>query len=247
MSKAVLITGGAARVGAALSQALAKDGWTVIIHYFRSAEKAERLVKQITESGGTAMSVQANLAIPQDCDSLVQKANDLTSQPLKALINNASTFKPDEAESFSRSEYDFHMETNLRAPLILSQKFAEQVSEDGVIINLIDQRVLKPNPTFFSYSLSKAGLFWATKTMAQSFAPNIRVNAIGPGPVLRNTGQTVEMFEKEASETLLKIGSPPESIVEAVQYLLSATSVTGQFLAVDSGQHLRWETPDLMI
>ena len=247
MSKTVLITGGAARVGAALSQALAKDGWTVIIHYFRSAEKAEHLVKQITESGGTAMSVQANLAVPQDCDTLVQKANDLTSQPLKALINNASTFKPDEAESFSRSEYDFHMETNLRAPLILSQKFAEQVSEDGVIINLIDQRVLKPNPTFFSYSLSKAGLFWATKTMAQSFAPNIRVNAIGPGPVLRNTGQTVEMFEKEASETLLKIGSPPESIVEAVQYLLSATSITGQFLAVDSGQHLRWETPDLMI
>jgi len=247
MSKVILITGGAARVEATLSQALAKDGWTVIIHYFRSAEKAERLVKQITESGGTAMSVQANLAVPQDCDTLVQKTNDLTGQPLKALINNASTFKPDEAESFSRSEYDFHMEANLRAPLILSQKFAEQVSEEGVIINLIDQRVLKPNPTFFSYSLSKAGLFWATKTMAQSFAPNIRVNAIGPGPVLRNTGQTVEMFEKEASETLLKIGSPPESIVEAVKYLLSATSVTGQFLAVDSGQHLRWETPDLMI
>lgn len=247
MSKVVLVTGGAARVGAAISKSLASEGWTVIIHYFRSSDKAERLAEDIKSEGGSAFTIQANLAVPQACDSLIEKASKVVGKPITALINNASTFKEDDAANFSRGEYDFHMDANLRAPLILSQKFAEQSPKGGNIINLIDQRVLKPNPTFFTYSLSKAGLHWATKTMAQTFAPNIRVNAIGPGPVLQNTGQTSEVFEKESAETLLGIGSPPEAIVEAALYLLNASSVTGQFLAVDSGQHLRWETPDLMI
>jgi NAD(P)-dependent dehydrogenase (short-subunit alcohol dehydrogenase family) len=247
MNKAVLITGGAARVGAALAKGLASDGWIVGIHYFRSNERAEALVKQIEKGGGKAFSVQGNLSVPQECDTLIERAVAKTGSPLSALINNASTFKDDRAQTMSRGEYDYHMEANLRAPLILSQQFAEQVGESGAIINLIDQRVLKPNPLFFSYSLSKAGLYWATKTMAQSFAPRVRVNGIGPGPVLQNTGQSPEEFETEAAETLLGRGSPPETILQAVRYLLGATSVTGQMIAVDSGQHLRWETPDQMI
>ncbi len=247
MNKTVLITGGAARVGAEIAKGLAKDGWTVIIHYFRSAGRADDLVASIKDSGGKAFSVQANLAVPQECDTLISRASKACGTPITVLINNASTFKDDRAQDMSRASYDYHMDANLRAPLILSQHFVEQINGQGAIINLIDQRVFKPNPLFFSYSLSKAGLHWATKTMAQSFAPNIRVNGIGPGPVLQNTGQTPEEFETEESETLLEYGSPPEAILQAVRYLLEATSVTGQMIAVDSGQHLRWETPDQMI
>lgn len=247
MSKTVLVTGGAARVGAEIARGLSRDGWTVIIHYFRSETKAIDLVAELNSEGGQAYRVQGNLSVPQDCDTLISRASDIVGQPLLALINNASTFKDDSADNFSRGSYDFHMEANLRAPLILAQKFVEQASSDASIINIIDHRVLKPNPLFFTYSLSKAALHWATKTMAQSYAPKVRVNAIGPGPVLKNTQQTPEEFAKEASETLLGKASPPDSIVQAVRYLLAAESVTGQFLAVDSGQHLRWETPDLIL
>lgn len=245
--KTVLITGGAARVGAALSRSLAKDGWTVVIHYFRSRARAEALVEEIKVSGGKAFCVQANLAVTQECDTLIERSVAAAGQNLSALVNNASTFKDDRAETLTRSAYDFHMEANLRAPIILSQHFAAQANNGASIINLIDQRVLKPNPQFFSYSLSKAGLYWATKTLAQSLAPQIRVNGVGPGPVLQNSGQTPEEFAAEASETLLGYGSPPQAIVQAVKYLLEAQSVTGQMIAVDSGQHLRWETPDQLI
>jgi len=247
MRKSVLITGGGARVGAALAEGLAEDGWTVIIHYFRSADKASELASKINKTGGEAFTVQGNLSVPQECDSLIERSSDVAGGPITALINNASTFENDSAQDFSRATYDFHMNANLRAPLILSQHFADQSEEGGSIINLIDQRVLKPNPKFFTYTLSKASLHWATTTLAQAFAPKVRVNAIGPGPVLQNSGQTKEEFEKEASETLLGHGSPPDTLLQAVRYLLAARSVTGQFLAVDSGQHLRWETPDMMI
>jgi NAD(P)-dependent dehydrogenase (short-subunit alcohol dehydrogenase family) len=245
--KAVLITGGAARVGAAIARDLSQEGWTVVIHYFRSEARADSLVAEITKSGGKAISLQANLSVPQECDTLINRSVDALGFNLTALINNASTFKDDRAETVRRSSYDFHMEANLRAPIILSQHFAAQAKNGGSIINLIDQRVFKPNPLFFSYSLSKAGLYWATQTMAQAFAPQIRVNGIGPGPVLQNSGQTPEEFKAEASETLLGYGSPPEEIISAVKYLLKARSVTGQMIAVDSGQHLRWETPDQLI
>jgi len=247
MRKTVLITGGAARVGAALARGLAEDGWTVIIHYFRSAEEADSLAAEIKEAGGQAITVQGNLSVTQECDTLIERAAEAAGSAITALINNASTFENDSADDFSRATFDFHMDANLRAPLILSQHFADQAEDGGAIINLIDQRALKPNPKFFTYTLSKASLHWATTTMAQAFAPKVRVNAIGPGPTLKNSGQTEEEFEKEASETLLGHGSPPETLLQAARYLLEARSVTGQFLAVDSGQHLRWETPDMMI
>jgi len=246
-AKTVLITGGAARVGAHISRGLAAQGWHVCIHYFRSAEKAQSLADEITESGGQASIVKANLAVPQGLNTLIALAAKAADGPLTALINNASTFKGDSAESFTNAMMDYHMGVNLRAPLTLSQDFAAQLPETqkGVIINMIDQRVLKPNPLFFTYSLSKAALYWATKTMAQSLAPQIRVNGVGPGPTLQNTGQSAEEFSNEAAHTLLGFGSKPDAILAAVAYLLAARSVTGQMIAVDSGQHLTWQTPDL--
>lgn len=243
----MLITGGAARVGAHLARGFAAQGWHVCIHYFRSADKARSLANDISRSGGSASIVQANLSVPQELSTLIDRAAKTAGGPVTALINNASTFKGDSAESFTHAMMDYHMNVNLRAPLSLAQDFAAQLPPEqmGAIVNMIDQRVLKPNPLFFTYSLSKASLYWATRTLAQSLAPQIRVNGVGPGPTLQNTGQSAEDFANEAAHTLLGYGSPPESIFQAVEYLLSAQSVTGQMLAVDAGQHLTWQTPDL--
>ncbi len=237
----VLITGAGARVGAHLARGLAADGWHVCIHYNRSAGKAQSLADEIIAQGGSASTVRGNLSVPQDVHSLIARCE----RPLQALINNASTFAPDKAQDFTTSIYDYHRAVNLDAPLRLSADFAAQAVPGGCVINMIDQRVLKPNPQFFTYSLAKAGLFWATKTMAQSFAPNVRVNGIGPGPVLENTSQAAGEFEAEAKATLLGKGSPPDTILHGVRYLLSAEAVTGQMIAVDGGQHLVWQTPDL--
>jgi len=240
MSRNVLITGAGARVGHFLAKGLAADGWSVVIHYNRSQSGAEALAREITEQGGTAAIVQGNLFVPQDIDTLVKRAAKALGEPLTALINNASTFQDDSAQDFTRASYDHHMDINLHAPVMLSQHLAAQLpeAEKGCIINMIDQRVLNPEATFFTYTMSKSALQWATKTLAQSLAPNIRVNAVGPGATLKNYSQTDEEFAAEAAGTLLAIGSPPQSLLEAVQYLLSATSVTGQLLTVDGGQHL---------
>jgi len=239
--KAVLITGAGARVGAHLARGLAADGWHICIHYNRSATKAESLVSEIEAAGGSASTVKANLSVPQEVNTLIERCG----RPLQALINNASTFQPDTAEDFTAAYWDFHRAINLDAPLRLSSDFAAQAEAGSSIINMIDHRVLKPNPQFFTYSLAKAGLYWATKTMAQSFAPKIRVNGIGPGPTLENTEQDDGEFAAEAKATLLGEGSPPDTILHGVRYLLSAKAVTGQMIAVDGGQHLVWQTPDL--
>ena len=241
MHKAVLITGAGARVGAHLARGLAADGWHICIHYNRSAEKADALAQYIAASGGSASTVKANLSVPQDVNTLIERCG----RDLHALINNASTFKPDRAQDFTTATWDYHRAVNLDAPLRLASDFARQARKDAAIINMIDQRVLKPNPQFFTYSLAKAGLYWATKTMAQSFAPNIRVNGVGPGPTLENTEQSEGEFDAEAQATLLGHGSPPDTILQAVRYLLAAKAVTGQMIAVDGGQHLLWQTPDL--
>ena len=246
--KAVLITGGAARIGAIIAQGLAADGWAVAIHYNRSKAAANQLCEHINSSGGHAISVGGNLAIRGDVESLIARTVQALGQPLTALINNASTFTPDSAQTLSNASYDFHMDVNLRAPLMLARSFAEQCPHNshGAIINMIDQRVLKPNPTYFSYSLAKAALFASTKTLAQAFAPQIRVNGIGPGPTLQNIDQDASMFAAEAKHSLLEKTSPPDDILGGVRYLLGAKSVTGQMIAIDSGQHLTWQTPDIL-
>lgn len=240
MSRAILITGAGARVGSFLAKGLAADGWAVAIHYNRSKAGAETLASEITEQGGKAAIVQGNLFVPQDLDTLVERAAKELGEQLTALINNASTFEDDHAENFTRASYDYHMDVNLRAPVMLAQQLASQLpkGETGCIINMIDQRVLNPDPSFFTYAMSKSALHWATKTLAQSLAPQIRVNAIGPGPSLKNHTQTPQDFAEEAASTLLGAGSPPQSLLDAARYLLMAKSVTGQMIAVDGGQHL---------
>lgn len=236
-------------MGQTLARGLADEGWAVAIHYNRSEDGAVSLANFINSNGGLAVAVRANLNVPQDIDTLVARSIDALGCPLTALINNASTFEPDGAQDLTDALFDHHMNINLRAPLKLARDFADVLPKEqsGTIINMIDQRVLKPNPLFFSYSISKSALHWATQTLAQSLAPHIRVNAVGPGPTLRNTRQTEDEFAQEAETTLLGYGSEPDQILEAVRYLLSAKSVTGQMIAVDSGQHLTWRTPDLMI
>ena len=167
--------------------------------------------------------------------------------PLTALVNSASLFENDDWQSATRESWDKHMDVNLRAPLVLSQKFAVQLpeGEQGSIINIIDQRVLKPTPQFLSYSLSKAGLHWLTATLAQGMGPRIRVNAVGPGPTIRNARQSEADFARQRDATLLGHGAEPADICAAVRYLLDASAVTGQMIAVDGGQHLIWQTPDV--
>ena len=239
--KAVLITGAGARVGAFIARGLANDGWHVCVHFNRSEGKAQKLAGEIAENGGSASVVKANLSVPQDVNTLIERCE----RPLSALINNASTFRQDTAQDFTTAIWDYHRAVNLDAPLRLSADFAAQAEKGSCVINMIDQRVLKPNPQFFTYSLAKAGLYCATKTMAQSFAPTVRVNGIGPGPTLENTEQAEGEFANEAKATLLGEGSPPDTILHGVRYLLSAKAVTGQMIAVDGGQHLVWQTPDL--
>ncbi len=247
MSGAVLITGAGTRVGRILADGLAADGWAVAIHYNRSADSAESAARNINAAGGTAATIQANLFIPDDVNQLIDRAGQALGQPLTALVNNASTFEPDSAQTYTDAMMQYHMQVNLRAPLNLSRDLAAQIPSDtqGCVINMIDNRVLKPNPLYFTYSLSKASLYWATKTLAQSLAPHVRVNGIGPGPTLRNTAQKDGEFEAEAAATLLGHGSPPDTLLQAARYLLNASSVTGQMIAVDGGQHLNWRTPDL--
>ena len=247
MTGAVLITGASARVGRAIAEALGADGWSVAIHYNRSEAGARTLARLITERGGRAVIVSGDLADAEAVNTLVARAAEALGEPLTALINNASTFSPDEIDSFTRESWDHHMEANLRAPCTLAQAFAGALPTDrsGAIVNIIDQRVKKPTPQFFTYALSKAGLAWATTTMAQALAPRIRVNAVLPGPTLRNPRQDEESWATQVGATLLEVGSPPETIVDGVRYLLGAGSVTGQLLAVDGGQSLVWKTPDV--
>ena len=238
MNKTILITGAATRIGRVLATGLSQDGWRVIIHYNRSVKAAEDLASQLDG----AIPIQADLSRADEAPNLINKSAQALGTPLTALINNASTYLPDSAADFTGEGFDNHMAVNVKAPLLLSQHFAKQLPKniDGCIIHMIDQRVLRPSPEFFTYSVGKNALFAATKTMAQSFAPNIRVNAVGPGPTFKSIHQSDAEFTQEKASTLLGAGSPPDSILDAVRYLLKAKTVTGQMIAVDGGQHLRF-------
>lgn len=245
--RAALVTGAGARLGKAMAIALGQDGWHVGIHYRTSKSGAEATAKAITDAGGTAAMIPANLAKEADVAQLVPAAQAALGMPLTLLVNSVSTFEDDTAQDHTRDNWDFHFDVNLRAPIHLSQHFAAALpaGEKAMIVNLIDQRVLKLNPQFFTYTLSKSALWSATRTLAQALAPNIRVNGIGPGPTLRSVHQSEADFNAEAEATLTGEGSNPDEIVAALRYLISAESVTGQMIASDGGQHLLWQTPDL--
>ena len=166
--------------------------------------------------------------------------------PLSVLVNNASVFEDDRVGALGRDTWDAHMETNLRAPIVLAEAFAGQAPDGSCIVNLLDQRVLKPDPRFISYALSRNGLWWATRTLAQALAPRIRVNGVGPGPTLASIHQSAEEFAAEASATPLQRPGSPEAVANAVRWLVEADLVTGQMIAVDGGQHLAWQTPDIV-
>ena len=244
--KNVLVTGAAKRLGRAIALDLAQAGWNVAIHYNGSKADADSAAQAARAAGVKAEIIQADLSQESQTATLVSRAAAAIG-PLTALINSASLFENDDWQSATRKSWDDHIEVNLRAPLLLSQLFAKQLpaGQNGTIINLIDQRVLKPTPQFLSYSVSKAGLYWLTTTLAQGMGPNIRVNAVGPGPTLKNPRQSDADFDRQRDATILKRGADPADICAAVRYLLDAASVTGQMIAVDGGQHLIWQTPDV--
>ena len=243
--KNVLVTGAAKRLGRAIALDLAAAGWNVALHYHTSSADAESAAAEVRKSGVKAALLKADLGREVETEKLVGRAAEAIG-PLTALINSASIFEDDNWQTASRKSWDDHIEVNLRAPLVLSQAFARQLPKGakGSIVNLIDQRVLKPTPQFLSYSLSKAGLFALTTTLAQGMAPDIRVNAVGPGPILRGARQSEADFNRQRNATILGHGADLSDICAAVRYLLEAPSVTGQMIAVDGGQHLIWQTPD---
>jgi NAD(P)-dependent dehydrogenase (short-subunit alcohol dehydrogenase family) len=246
--KTVLVTGAAKRLGRAIALDLGAHGWSVAVHYNSSQADAEETVAALREKGVRAAAINADLAMEDDAQRLVARAGEALG-PLTALVNNASVFENDAIRTMTRASWDKHMETNLRAPLVLAQNFAEQLPQgaEGSIVNLIDQRMLKPTPQFLSYGVSKAGLHWLTVTLAQALAPRIRVNAVAPGPTLRNERQSEAHFKRQQTSTILGRGANPEDVAAATRYLLGAPAVTGQMIAVDGGQHLVWRTADVSV
>lgn len=244
--KCVLVTGAAQRIGHAIALALAGAGWRVAVHYNTSADAAARTVDAIRAAGGEAVAVQADLADDGQTAALVEKATQAVG-PLTALVNNASVFDHDQWDTVTPESWGRNMAVNLWAPFRLSQAFARQLPDEqqGAIVNLIDQRVWRLNPDFTSYTVSKTGLWTLTQTLAQALAPRIRVNGVGPGPVLQSIHQSPEHFEQEAKGVPLERAVNPEEVADAVLFLLRSPAITGQMIAVDCGQHLAWATPDL--
>src|SRR5262245_7949336 len=246
--KTVLITGAARRLGRAMALHLGAHGWSVAVHYNTSQGDAEETVSLLHERHVHAAAINADLTMEDDVERLVERAREAVG-PLTALINNASVFEEDSITTMTRASWDTHIETNLRAPLVLSRNFAEQLpgGQEGAIVNLLDQRLLKPTPQFLSYGVSRAGLYWLTITLAQALAPRIRVNGVAPGPTLRNERQSEAHFSRQQESTILGRGADPVDVAEAVRYLLDARAVTGQMIAVDGGQHLIWKTVDVSV
>lgn len=240
-----LVTGGARRIGRAIVLTLARAGWDVAVHHHQSQAEAEQTADDARALGVRAAVLRADLADETQVRDLVPQAVQALG-PLSALVNNASVFRDDRVGALDRAIWDAHLQTNLRAPVVLAEAFAAQAAEGSAIVNLLDQRVLKPDPRFFSYALSRSGLWWATRTLAQALAPRIRVNGVGPGPTLPSVYQTPEEFAAEAAGALLQRPVDPEAVARAVSWLIDAEHVTGQMIAVDGGQHLAWRTPDIL-
>jgi len=242
---AALVTGGAKRIGRAICLELAAAGFDLAIHHRDSGDAAEELAREIEAMGRRAACLSVDLADGIATHALIGRAAEALG-PLSVLVNNASVFADDRLESLTGESWAAHMDVNLRAPVLLAQAFAAQAPDGSAIVNILDQRVLKPDPRFFSYGLSKSALWVATRTMAQALAPRIRVNGVGPGPTLPSVHQAAGEFEAEARATPLQRAGSPEAVADAVRWLVDAGQVTGQMIAVDGGQHLAWQTPDIV-
>ncbi len=234
-----LVTGAAIRIGRAIALDLASAGWTVAVHHNRSVAAARDVVAEIEAGGGRARAFAADFTDGDQVEALVGRcAGELG--PLSCLVNNASLFENDRLDTVSRDIWDAHIAVNLRAPLVLIQAFVRQVPRDahGNVINMIDQRVLNPDAAFLSYTVSKAGLWTLTRTLAPALAPRVRINGIGPGPTLPSKAQTEAQFAAYCARMPLRRGTTPEEICAAVRFILAAPAMTGQMIALDGGEHL---------
>ena len=252
-----LVTGGARRLGRAMALYLAGRGYDVAVHYAGSQIEAQQVVAEIAAMGRRAVALQADLLDEVQTAGLVARAVEGLGGTLTVLVNNASIFEHDTIHSATRSSWDRHFGSNLRAPFVLIQGFAAQVPRalpdaagepvaQGLVVNMIDQRVHKLTPEFMTYTLAKMGLWALTRTAAQGLALDIRVNAIGPGPTLQGARQTISHFARQRAATVLQRGANPADITAALGFFLDSPGVTGQIIAVDGGQHLAWQTPDVL-
>lgn len=252
-----LVTGAGGRLGAAMARSLGAHGFDVAVHYAASRDGAESVAADVRGHGRQAVTLQADLLDPVQTDALVGRAATALGGPLTLLINNASIFEYDTVQSATQTSWDRAMDSNLRAPFFLTQAFAAQVPDpvtdangeplaQGLIINMIDQRVLKLTPAFASYTIAKMGLWALTRTAAQGLAPRVRVNAIGPGPTLQGARQSTDHFARQRAATVLGRGAQPADVVAAMGFFIDSPSVTGQLICTDGGQHLGWQSPDII-
>jgi len=244
-NKNLLITGAATRVGKAIALHFAKKGWNIALHYFKSSSKAKNLKKIIEQNSVKVILIKADLKNANQVKKIIPTAQKKLGT-IDCLINNAALFEKDDIYNFTKKSWFDHLNINLLSPAILTQQFAKQVSKKKIsnIINIIDQRVFKLTPIFMSYTISKSALYTLTKTMAMRLGPNIKVNGIAPGPTLKSKRQSIKHFNKQAKSTLLQKSVSPEDICDTVDFLINNNSISGQVIAVDSGQNLMWDTSD---
>jgi NAD(P)-dependent dehydrogenase (short-subunit alcohol dehydrogenase family) len=252
-----LVTGAGTRLGRAMALYLGGRGHDVAVHFSSSTAGAHEVVAELRAMGRVAHALQANLLIEEETQVLTPRAMEALGGPVEILVNNASIFEYDNIGTATRASWDRHMESNLRAPFVLTQQMAAHIPDPdhdaagepvarGLVVNMIDQRINKLTPEFMSYTLAKMGLWALTRTAAQGLAPRVRVNAIGPGPTLQGARQTAAHFAEQRKATILQRGASPADVNAALGYFLDAPSVTGQILCVDGGQHLGWRTPDVL-
>jgi len=256
-TRRALVTGGAIRLGRAMALYLGSRGFDVAVHYNGSADKAAEVVADLEAMGRRAAALQADLLDEEETQGLGPRAVEALGGPLSLLVNNASIFEPDDIATATRQSWDRAIGSNLRAPFVLTQFFAGQAPEpsldengeplaEALIVNMLDQRVRKLTPDFVSYTIAKMGLWAFTRTSAQGLAGRVRVNAIGPGPTMQGIRQREEHFRAQRRASVTGRGANPDDITHALGYLVDARAVTGQLICVDGGQHLAWETPDVL-
>jgi len=245
-ARKIIITGGATRIGASIAKKLSGNKVEIVIHFNKSRTKAIALKKELEKNGTKIHLVKGNLNKEEDIKKIIKSSKKYLKY-FDCLINNASMFENDKLENFSSESWDKHLNINLKAPALLTREFAKNVKgKNNNVINIIDQRVFKLTPFFFSYTLSKTGLYTLTKTSAMSLAPKIRVNGIAPGPTIKNKRQSKIHFKKQFLATPLKQQVNVNEISNAVDFFIKTSSITGQVISIDSGQSLNWQTPDIM-
>ena len=245
-ARKIIITGSATRIGAAIAESLANNGVQITLHYNKSEKEVKKLKIKLENVGCEIFLIKADLSKATQTKKIISFAYR-KMKGIDCLINNASIFEKDDLSSFNEKKFNRHADINLKAPAILTQSFKKYLkSKKGSIINIIDQRIFKLTPFFFSYTLSKTGLQTLTKISAMSLAPNIRVNAVAPGPTIKNKRQTDSHFKKQWKSLILENKVDPKNICETVKYFINNDNVTGQIISVDSGQSLDWKTPDIV-